>query len=378
MKIGFYSQSFMTVGKYWQILKDKADCWWGVPDKSLRDLLNKKNIKNVFFFEEKYKKNFDINNGNMFKSIDPVEAQKKIEENINPDLWIVDSPNKLNFISNGALRVQTFHSVPIKKYAFYEPVLNYDLILLPGQYHKDQFIKRFNLDENDERLKIVGWPRVDDLVNRKYDRKKIMLENGLDPKKKTVMYAPTWGWGHGNSALFARDLGDEIKIFEKLCKKIYEKELNFIVRLHSLSFLTDRKEFIDIANKYKVVWQTTFTSNFRNDPNEFLWITDILISDLSGIITEFMVLDRPIIYIEPNENPSPWIDSDMPKNFRAGHIVKCIDTLIDSINDSIINPEKFSKNRKELLKKIFFNLDGKSSHRACEAILSFAKKNGLK
>lgn len=192
------------------------------------------------------------------------------------------------------------------------------------------------------------------------------------------MYAPTWGWGHGNSALFARDLGDEIKIFEKLCKKIYEKELNFIVRLHSLSFLTDRQEFIDIANKYKVVWQTTFTSNFRNDPNEFLWITDILISDLSGIITEFMVLDRPIIYIEPNENPSPWIDSDMPKNFRAGHIVKCIDTLIDSINDSIINPEKFSKNRKELLKKIFFNLDGKSSHRACEAILSFAKKNGLK
>ena len=42
----------------------------------------------------------------------------------------VNSPNKLNFISNKALRIQTFHSVPIKKYAFYEPVLNYDLILL--------------------------------------------------------------------------------------------------------------------------------------------------------------------------------------------------------------------------------------------------------
>ena len=144
-----------------------------------------------------------------------------------------------------------------------------------------------------------------------------------------------------------------------------------------MSFLTDKKEFIDIAKKYKVLWQTTFTSNFRNDPNEFLWITDILISDLSGIITEFMVLDRPIIYIEPHENPSPWTNSDMPKNFRAGYIVKCIEKLFASIDDSISNPKKFSKNRKEIIKKIFFNLDGKSSHRACEAVLSFAKKRGL-
>ena len=44
----------------------------------------------------------------MFKSNDPIKAQK-IAENINPDIWIVDSPNKLNFISNKALRIQTFH-----------------------------------------------------------------------------------------------------------------------------------------------------------------------------------------------------------------------------------------------------------------------------
>ena len=70
------------------------------------------------------------------------------------------------------MRIQTFHSVPIKKYAFYEPVLNYDLILLPGQYHKNEFIKRFSLKENDERLKVVGWPRVDDLIIKNMIEKK--------------------------------------------------------------------------------------------------------------------------------------------------------------------------------------------------------------
>ena len=37
-----------------------------------------------------------------------------------------------------------------------------------------------------------------------------------------------------------------------------------------------------------------------------------------------------------------------------------------------------SKDNWERETNVFFNLDGKSSHRACEAVLSFAKKRGLK
>ena len=57
MKIGFYSQSFATVGKYWQILKDKADCWWGVPDKYLHELLIK-GISKISFSARKSTKKF--------------------------------------------------------------------------------------------------------------------------------------------------------------------------------------------------------------------------------------------------------------------------------------------------------------------------------
>ena len=44
--------------------------------------------------------------------------------------------------------------------------------------------------------------------------------------------------------------------------------------------------------------------------------------------------------------------------------------VLQTLKDFLIIEKKFSKN--------FFNLDGKSSHRACEAVLSFAKKRGLK
>ena len=154
--------------------------------------------------------------------------------------------------------------------------------------------------------------------------------------------------------------------------------MNFIVRLHSLSFSTNKKKLIDIAKKYNVFWQTNTTSNFRDDPNQYLWITDILISDLSGIISEFMVLDRPVIYIDPDESIEPWNDCDMPKSFRAGHIVKRPEGLLEAIEDSILYSGRYSKERKEFLSKIYYNLDGRATNRGVEAILNFAGNKGIR
>ena len=371
MKIGFYSQNFNTLGKYWEKLKNKADCWWGVPEKRLYNFLKNKKINNISYHLEKYEKSFGSKRGNKFVSKDPNTSQRKIAEEINPDVWIVDTANKLNYYSDKALRIQTFHALPIKKAVFYEPFLNYDLILLPGQFHKDEFIKRFNLKKNDKRFKVMGWPNVDDLVKKKYNRKKIMKRLKLDPKKKTVMYAPTWGWNNGNDTFFARWFNKEEEIFEKICKKISNKNLNFIVRLHSLSFCTNKKTLIKIAKKYNVLWQTGSTSNYKDNPNEYLWITDILISDLSGIISEYMVLDRPIIYIDPDKSTDMWKNSDMPKSFRAGHIIEEPKQLLEAIDDSILNPKRFSKKRKDFLSKIYFNLDGNATNRGVEAIMNF-------
>ena len=69
---------------------------------------------------------------------------------------------------------------------------------------------------------------------------------------------------------------------------------------------------IKIAKKYSVL-ATKETSNYQDDPNETLWVTDVLISDLSGIITEYLVLDKPIIYIDPIKKSKAWTGSDMPK-----------------------------------------------------------------
>ena len=154
-------------------------------------------------------------------------------------------------------------------------------------------------------------------------------------------------------------------------------ELNFIVKLHSLSFQVNNKALIDIANKYDVLWVTKELSGFHIDPNPFLWVTDILISDISGIITDFLVLDRPIIYIDPDEELDAWDGADMPKNFRVGHVVNTLNELINAIADSISCPERFKDQRQALCSKLFYKLDGKATDRGVQEIMNFAKERRL-
>lgn len=374
MKIGFLTRTLMMTERYWDKLQDKADCWWAVTQQPLYDALRKRGHTKIAFHREKQRIDKTKRSGNQFVTLNPGKSENAVARIVNPDIWITESLNRLNYVPKNVPWIQIFHSLPLKKHFFHPPVLEYDLMLLPGDYHKNELIKRLGMKDNDERLKVVGWPRIDDFLNGVFDRSQIMNQLGLDEKRKTLMYAPTWGWGYGNGTFFARWLGREAEIFENLCCQAKEMGLNFMVKLHSLSFYAGNKEMIDIAEKYDALWLTEKTSGFQEDPNPLLWVTDILISDLSGIITDFLVLDRPIIYIEPEDKLDAWALADMPKGFRAGYVVETADELIRAIADSISRPDKFKQQRQDLVSKLFYLPDGKATDRAAEEILNFANK----
>jgi len=373
MKIGFLAYTTKALELFWNKLNKKADCWWGVTRPRIHEVLKSKNIANIVYHYDEHIIDRNKKGGNQLVSTNPGQSEKIVAEIINPDLWIAEYSNNLIHIDKKALWVQAFSAMPLKKCCFHEPVLNYDLILLPGEYHKKELIKRLNMKEDDERLKIVGWPRVDSFFDNTFNKDQIMNKLGLDTSRKTLLYAPTWGWGYGNDTFFARWFGKEKEVFEQLCQEAEKNNLNFIVKLHGLSFQTTNKELIDIAKKYNVLWLTKETDRYTDDPNPYLWITDVLISDISGIIAEFMVLNRPIIYIDPDDKLDTWEEADMPKSFRAGQVVKTPDELFKAIEDSLSHPERFKEQRQDLVSKLFYSLDGKATDRAVEEILQFAE-----
>ena len=379
MKIGFIGCEAEVLESYWERLDPVADCWWAVTEPELRDYLVQRNISKFVYVPESYVLDTSKTRGNQRVPVRPGRSQSILASIITPDLWIADQLNKLNYVEKKVPWVQVFHGMPIKSHFFYHMALEYDLLLLPGYYHEREFVRRYQLSQEDrKRLKVVGWPKVDPLCRGNFDRQELLSAMGLDCTKRTLMYAPTWGLGYGNNSFFARWFGMEAEIFERVCLAANRLGLNFIVRLHNLSFQVDNLELQQIASKYNVLWPTRKTTTFKiDDPNEYLWITDILISDMSSIISEFLVMDRPIIFIDPDEQLEVWQDSDMPKNFRAGSVVKTPDELIAAIEEAVQYPNRYQENRHEMVQKLYCSTDGRAIDRAVKEIQDFACAVGL-
>jgi len=181
----------------------------------------------------------------------------------------------------------------------------------------------------------------------------------------------------GDKAYFHAGLAVIQKCLNCFVRKQREVELNFIVKLHHLSIWSDNEELKSIAEKYDALWVTPGMSNFQIDPNPYLWVTDVLISDMSGIIMDYMVLDRPIIFIDPNESLDAWMDYSLPPDFRAGDVVQTPEQLLTAIDDSIKSPGKHKDARQRVISKIFCYLDGNAAERAARTILDFAKERGI-
>lgn len=381
MKIGFLAYSLPVLEKYWEQLQARADCWWAVTQPDTLAELRRKGIDKIVFCPDEYQYIPD-REGNKYVSAEQGKAEAKLAAEVDPDLWITDHTNRLTHAAKKALWIQTFHGLCFKKHTFHPLTLNYDLLLLPGEYHRQEFIRRLGFKEDDERLKLVGWPVVDPLIQGSYNRENILKALGLDPNRKTVMYAPTWGgyekdmstWGHN---LFARWFGSHAEIFEQLCSDLQSKEINFIVKTHQVSSCSMNDELKQIAKRHGALWVTPGMSNFLIDPKPYLWTADVLVSDVSGIIMDYMVLNRPIVFIDPDDALDAWRDYSIPPNFRAGHVVRTPEQLLAAIQDSISNPDRHKAARQEVLNKIFCCLDGRSSQRAATAIMDFARAKGI-
>ena len=116
MKIGFLARTLMMIEKYWNKLDDKADCWWGVTQQPLYDALKKRNHTKIVFHCEKQIIDRNKRFGYQLIALNPGESENIVAEKIDPDLWITESLNKLNYVPKKTFWIQTFHGIPIKKH----------------------------------------------------------------------------------------------------------------------------------------------------------------------------------------------------------------------------------------------------------------------
>lgn len=140
---------------------------------------------------------------------------------------------------------------------------------------------------------LVGYPKLDDLVNGRWSAADVRTSLGLDAALPTVLFAPTFSVA---GALHAAGLD--------IVRTVLDGGRNLIVKLHDRSMTPDPHHTGNIdwpARLLEFAGHPRFALARGADIAPLLTAADVLITDHSTVGFEFALLDRPIVVYDAPE-----------------------------------------------------------------------------
>lgn len=233
---------------------------------------------------------------------------------------------------------------------------SYDYYFLPGPKMAEK-LRDVGKNIQEDRLIKIGNPRFDDIVNNKIDKQKVMKRLGIkDTTKPIVLYAPTWRFGNGTFKKYAYKFAEEIT-----------KDYNLIIRPHYHD--TKRMYRLNLWAKFKGIKNLYFSNSsdlIKADTMHDFVVSDIMISDTSSVLYEYLITGKPIIVAENGYSKL----HNMPDEMNIMNVVDLYSGK-ENINKMISNAlalQKYKQDYAQMLPYIFYFNDGKSTERSLQYI----------
>jgi hypothetical protein len=284
------------------------------------------------------------------------------------DLYLNADPWDPAPLLRGRRRVNFFHGVA-GKYDLECPLglpmdlAIYDRIAFPNAGRMQRYVSAGLVRPGQAAL--IGFPKLDSLVNGRVPPRALTAALGLDPASPTAIYAPTF-----SRCSSLQEHG------EPIVRTLLERGLNVIVKLHDRSLDPDPKYSggRDWRRRFEAFSGTgrfLFASNA--DSTDYLGASDVMVTDHSSIGFEFCALDRPLIVFDvPDLLVAARIDVDKVRLLRsAAEVVSYVSDLRGAVDRALDRPGARQPQRAAAVNEVFYD-PGRATERAlalCYALL---------
>lgn len=176
----------------------------------------------------------------------------------------------------------------------------YDAVLLPGERIGDEIREVEALRGIPAKeFEIVGCTYLDTMMERWVNHPK-----PTNPQK-TVLLAPSWGES-GILGVYG----------DRIIEALLQTDYHVIVRPHPQTVKTETEMLNALMKRFPESERLNW--NFDNDNFDVLSRSDIMMTDFSGIVFDYvLIFDRPIIYAEGQFDPSvydaAWLEHPIRK-----------------------------------------------------------------
>lgn len=293
--------------------------------------------------------------GSDARVISPLRASMmKFDAYLAADLLWVTLPR-------GTRRIFTFHGVAGKYSDQYDSpacsMRHWDRFFFINRRRLRNFIASGAIEHDSEAIRLVGYPKLDCLVDGSLNRDEALGSLGINPQKQTVLYAPTWS-----------PYSSLCEMGEALVKRLCAAGYAVIVKLH------DRSRDSAMAHSGGVDWAARLEPLLArsgghlasgSDASLYLAAADALITDHSSVGFEYLLLDRPLIRIEM---PRLIAKTNIPAEYvsllaEASDSVRAADEAVASVERALSEPLRKSASRKAVADELFYR-PGTATRRA--------------
>jgi hypothetical protein len=296
-------------------------------------------------------------------------AWTKVDAYINADLW------DMTWLRRHTRRIHLFHGVA-GKYSLDAPtelapaIAGFDCLMFANADRRHRYVDAGLVPDDQIRAALVGYPKVDCLVDGSFDRDAILEELLLDPRQPVVIYAPTW------SPYSSLNTSGEAVI-----DGIAAEGVQVIVKLHDRSYDRTRRGAGGID------WQTRLARYDRHprvrvvreaDGCPFMAAADAMVSDHSSIAFEYMLLDRPIVTMDcPELIARAAISADKVRLLRsASRVASDASGVVRLVLAELAAPGALSAARRRVGAELFYR-PGTATDRALALIYALLELPAL-
>jgi len=293
----------------------------------------------------------------MSTSIGDINGYLYSDKNLGIQLWHGIGIKRIGY-STSFGSIPPFYELKKKIFPYMANLYKFDIVISTSELWQERFSKAFRIPKDN--IPITGQPRCDIFYNKKPEKKDYIQ----------ILFTPTHrkqGYGKVNPIIPNFEELERINEFLKGNNAILKMKLHF----YDMDKIPKNISYSNI----KIV-----KFNPMYDIQEELLSTDILLVDYSGIYFDFLLLDRPVIFTafdleDYGKNDQGFYEPF--ENIAAGKIAKNWDEVLEGIEESINNPNKYKEQRKTVRDK-YWNIsvqDGNSSKRVFDVIKNHPKLN---
>jgi CDP-glycerol glycerophosphotransferase (TagB/SpsB family) len=255
-------------------------------------------------------------------------------------------------LMRGTRRVQTFHGVAGKYRSVYdspiESMRGWHRLFFINKRRLQNYIDSGALDSDSPAIRLIGMPKLDCLVDGSLERNEVLNSLGIDPSRRTVLYAPTWS-KYSSLPLMG----------EQIVQRLGAAGYAVIVKLH------DRSRQGDDYHSGGEDWGRKLEPMLRknngvlatgSNSSSYLVGADVLITDHSSVGFEYLLLDRPLIRIHAPEllNKTDIEPVYVQLMSEAATSVEDIDQLVAAVDESFEEPQRKSQSRNAVAAEMFY------------------------